>query len=127
MPKSTLFDSRIKKYAYYEAEEIYREIGTSKDGLTGEQVEMMQQRYGVNSFITKKKGYDNTSVAAGFCKPIQCDSLCHRYDFVGDGRLSRIQLRQERHYCYYYLFHDPNWWHDPSGSGATGQKCCKAA
>ena len=35
MPKSTLFDSRIKKYAYYEAEEIYREIGTSKDGLTG--------------------------------------------------------------------------------------------
>lgn len=44
-----------QKYAYYEAEEIYREIGTSKDGLTGEQVEMMQQRYGVNSFITKKR------------------------------------------------------------------------
>ena len=44
-------------------------------------------------FHNEKKGYDNTSVAAGFCKPIQCDSLCPRYDFVGDGRLSRIQLR----------------------------------
>ena len=69
MPKSTLFDSRIKKYAYYEAEEIYREIGTSKDGLTGEQVEMMQQRYGVNSFITKKKDTTIHRLRRAFVNP----------------------------------------------------------
>ena len=105
MPKSTLFDSRIKKYAYYEAEEIYREIGRWLNWRAGRDDAAAIWR---KQFHNEKKGYDNTSVAAGFCKPIQCDSLCPRYDFVGDGRLSRIQLRQERHYCYYYLFHDPN-------------------
>ena len=54
MPKSTLFDSRIKKYAYYEAEEIYREIGVSKDGLSQRQVEAMREKYGGNSFTERR-------------------------------------------------------------------------
>lgn len=55
MSKSTLFDSRIRKYAYREVEEIYQEIGTSKDGLSNDQVGRMQRRYGVNSFTAKRK------------------------------------------------------------------------
>ena len=37
--KATLFDSRIKKYAYCEPSEIYRDIGASPDGLPIEQIE----------------------------------------------------------------------------------------
>ena len=55
MSKTTLFDIRIKKYAYREAEEIYREIGTTMDGLLSGQVGTMRQRYGSNSF-TERKG-----------------------------------------------------------------------
>lgn len=69
MSQSTLFDSRIKKYAYREAEEIYREIGTSKDGLSGEQVEMMQQRYGANSFTTQKKDTTIHRLRRAFVNP----------------------------------------------------------
>ena len=32
-------------------------------------------------------------------------SLIHIF---GDGRFSRLQLRQKCHYCHHYLFHDPN-------------------
>ena len=31
--KTTLLDSRIKKYAYREAAQIYKDIGASPDGL----------------------------------------------------------------------------------------------
>lgn len=50
MSKATLFDSRIKKYAYREASEIYRDIGASPDGLPIEQIEAMREKYGVNGF-----------------------------------------------------------------------------
>ena len=33
MSKTTLFDSRIKKYAYRETSQIYQDIGVSPDGL----------------------------------------------------------------------------------------------
>ena len=41
--KTTLFDSRIKKYAYREAAQIYKEIGASPDGLSRKQVEEMRE------------------------------------------------------------------------------------
>ena len=43
MSKTTLFDSRIKKYAYREASQIYQDIGVSSDGLSHEQVEAMRE------------------------------------------------------------------------------------
>lgn len=49
-----LFDSRIKKYAYCDTEEIYREIGVSKDGLSQRQVEAMREKYGGNSFTERR-------------------------------------------------------------------------
>ena len=54
MPKTTLFDSRIKKYAYREIEDIYKELGVSSDGLTSEQVEIMREKYGSNTFAGQK-------------------------------------------------------------------------
>ena len=57
MSKATLFDSRIKQYAYREAAQIYRDIGASPDGLSAEQVEAMREKYGANSFAGRK---DNT-------------------------------------------------------------------
>ena len=50
MSKTTLFDSRIKKYAYREASQIYQDIGASPDGLSHEQVEAMREKYGANRF-----------------------------------------------------------------------------
>ena len=91
MSKTTLFDSRIKKYAYREASQIYQDIEASPDGLSHEQVEAMREKYGANSFAERKN-----------------DSLYPGYYFVGDRRFSRLQLRQKCHYCHHYLFHDPN-------------------
>ena len=54
MSKATLFDSRIKKYAYCDPLEIYRDIGASPDGLTIEQIESMREKYGKNSFNERK-------------------------------------------------------------------------
>ena len=54
MSKATLFDSRIKQYAYREAAQIYRDIGASPDGLSAEQVEAMREKYGANSFAGRK-------------------------------------------------------------------------
>lgn len=51
MSKTTLFDSRVRKYAYREESEIYQEIGASPDGLSSEQIETMREKYGANSFM----------------------------------------------------------------------------
>lgn len=54
MSKTTLFDSRIKKYAYREPAQIYKDIGASPDGLSREQVEVMREKFGANSFAGRK-------------------------------------------------------------------------
>ena len=46
MSKTTLFDSRIKKYAYREAAQIYGELSSSPAGLSPEQVEKQREKYG---------------------------------------------------------------------------------
>ena len=50
MSKTTLFDSRIKKYAYREAAQLYGELGSSPAGLSPEQVERQREKYGSNCF-----------------------------------------------------------------------------
>ena len=55
MSKTTLIDCCIKKYAYCEISEIYKEIGASPQGLFPEQVDGMRWRYGENSFAKRKK------------------------------------------------------------------------
>ena len=54
MSKTTLIDSRIRKYAYREISQIYQDIGASPDGLSHEQVEAMREKYGENSFAERK-------------------------------------------------------------------------
>ena len=54
MSKTTRFDYHIRKYAYQETAQIYREIGASPDGLSWKQVEEMRERYGRNSFAERK-------------------------------------------------------------------------
>ena len=55
MAKATLMESCIKKYAYKEISQIYKEIGVSPDGLSQPQIESMREKYGVNSFSGRKK------------------------------------------------------------------------
>lgn len=54
MSKTTLIDSRIRKYAYREISQIYQDIGASPDGLSHKQVEAMREKYGANSFTERK-------------------------------------------------------------------------
>ena len=54
MSKATLLGSRIKKYAYRDVSEIYRDIPTTPDGLPSGQVEAMQEKYGKNGFTERK-------------------------------------------------------------------------
>lgn len=49
-----MFDSRIKKYAYCEAAQIYQDIGASPEGLSHDEVEVMRKKYGTNSFAGRK-------------------------------------------------------------------------
>ena len=54
MPKTTLFDCRIKKYAYREVSQIYQELEISGEGLSQSQVELMMEKYGINSFSQRR-------------------------------------------------------------------------
>ena len=54
MSKATLMDCCIKKYAYKEISQIYKEIGVSPDGLSQSQIESMGEKYGINSFSGRK-------------------------------------------------------------------------
>ena len=54
MPKATLIDCCIKKYAYREVLKIYQELEVSQEGLTQSRVELMREKYGVNSFSKQK-------------------------------------------------------------------------
>lgn len=69
MSKTTLFDSRIKKYAYREASQIYQEIGASPDGLSHEQVEAMREKYGANSFAERKNDTTIRRLRRAFINP----------------------------------------------------------
>ena len=54
MPKTTLIDCCIKKYAYREVSKIYQELEVSQEGMTQSRVELMREKYGVNSFSKQK-------------------------------------------------------------------------
>jgi Mg2+-importing ATPase len=67
--KTTLFDSRIKKYAYREASQIYQDIEASPDGLSHEQVEAMREKYGANSFAERKNDTTIRRLRRAFINP----------------------------------------------------------
>ncbi len=69
MSKATLFDSRIKKYAYCEISEIYRDIGSSPDGLSIEQIGSMREKYGANSFNGRKNDTTMQRLRRAFINP----------------------------------------------------------
>ena len=69
MSKTTLFDSRIRKYAYREAAQIYKDIGASPDGLSTEQVDAMQEKYGANSFAGRKNDTTLRRLRRAFINP----------------------------------------------------------
>lgn len=52
--KTTPFDRRITKYAYSDPTQIYKDIGTSPQGLTSEEVESMREKFGANCFAGRK-------------------------------------------------------------------------
>ena len=54
MPKTTLFDCCIKKYAYREVSQIYQELEISEEGLSQSQVELMREKYGINCFSQRR-------------------------------------------------------------------------
>lgn len=54
MPKTTLIDCCIKKYAYREVSQIYQELKISGEGLSQSQVELMREKYGINSFSQRR-------------------------------------------------------------------------
>ena len=54
MPKTTLIDCCIKKYAYREVSQIYQELEISEEGLSQPQVELMREKYGINSFSKRR-------------------------------------------------------------------------
>ncbi|WP_455759697.1 magnesium-translocating P-type ATPase [Cloacibacillus evryensis] len=54
MPKSTLLNSRMKKYAYRDAQEIYQDIPTTPNGLPLGQIEAMRDKYGENRLTGRK-------------------------------------------------------------------------
>ena len=49
MPKTSI-NCRIKKYAYCDIEQIYKEIDTSPNGLTYDRIKVKRNQYGSNSF-----------------------------------------------------------------------------
>lgn len=54
MPKTTPFDSRITKYAFCEAAQIYKDIGSSPEGLSNKEVDIMRAKFGANRFAGRK-------------------------------------------------------------------------
>ena len=52
--QTTLIDCCIKKYDYREVAQIYQELDGAQDGLLQSQVELMREKYGVNSFFGRK-------------------------------------------------------------------------
>ena len=54
MPKTTLIDCCIKKYAYREVSQIYQELEISGEGLSQPQVELMREKHGINSFSQRR-------------------------------------------------------------------------
>lgn len=69
LSKATLFDSRIKKYAYCKPPEIYRDLGTSALRLSKEQVDAMRKRYGKNSFQERKTDTTIQRLRRAFINP----------------------------------------------------------
>lgn len=69
MPRMILLDSRIKKYAYREVSEIYRDLGSSPDGLSREQVQAMRERYGSNRFTGQRTDTTMHCVRRAFINP----------------------------------------------------------
>lgn len=70
MSKTTLIDCCIKKYAYREISEIYKEIGASPQGLFPEQVDGMRRRYGRKQLCKKEEGYHAALLASCLYQPV---------------------------------------------------------
>ena len=89
MSKTTLFDSRIRKYAYREPAQIYKDIGASPDGLSPEQVDTMREKYGANSFAGRKNDTMFRRVRRAFINPFNVILFFHdphqRYHPVHSG------------------------------------------
>lgn len=54
LPKTSLINDRMRKYAYCDIETMYSELDISKQGLSESKVKYMKERYGKNTIITKK-------------------------------------------------------------------------
>ncbi len=108
MSKATLFDSRIKKYAYREASEIYRDIGASPDGLPIEQIEAMREKYGVNGFTERKNDTTMQRLRRAFINPFNVILFVLGIVSLVTDVFRSLQFCEKCHHRHYHLFHDPN-------------------
>ncbi|HCL01298.1 MAG TPA: hypothetical protein DHW61_02610, partial [Lachnoclostridium phytofermentans] len=53
MNKSSLLNNRMIQYAHKDLDDVYYDLGTSPNGLSIEQIEVMQKTYGENSIGSK--------------------------------------------------------------------------
>lgn len=69
MSKKTLFDCKIKKYAYKDIDTIYKELDISNHSLNNMDVETMKERYGENRFLNQKKDTTLYRLRRAFVNP----------------------------------------------------------
>ena len=77
MSKATLFDCSVKKYAYQEPAQIYKELGISPQGLTQEQAAHMGQAFGENVFAAPREDTMLRRLRRAFLNPFS-SILCLR-------------------------------------------------
>lgn len=69
MSITSLFDCRIKKYAYKDIDSIYKELNISNYGLNNMDVEAMKEWYGENRFLNQKKDTTLYRLRKAFVNP----------------------------------------------------------
>ena len=105
MPKTTLIDCCIKKYAYREVSQIYQELEISGEGLSQSQVELMREKYGVNSFSQRRNDTMLRLLRRAFINPFNI-ILSSWNHFTGYRCGSCIEFCQKCNDCGYHFFND---------------------
>ena len=69
MKKTSSLNERIKKYAHSDAAALYRDLGTTKNGLRLDQVGAMKEKYGANTGVAGKAEAMSARLRRAFVNP----------------------------------------------------------
>lgn len=103
MPKTTLIDCCIKKYAYREVSQIYQELEISGEGLSQSQVELMREKYGVNSFSQRRNDTMLRLLRRAFINPFNIILLVLGIISLATD-VVLVSILPEMHDCGYHFF-----------------------